>query len=429
MSIWLLFPFLVINKHLSSKLIGQLDMFFPSCLCLERGVQKKTFQITISPNVHGVATASDMFKREQSRALLMFVLSCLPILCELHAEMKTVVSWKISIIILFYMLFAFKAGSPHTGKESFPIYMQCCKACLCCVVAYAWMSLIFSIDETLVTCLILQAKGKQDNHFADCQRYGLHTKCLESISFLNKMNAAVSRCPSSLLGSSLGTFYLLSTVLCRFIPAAIYGLWNLYTWTELRFRSKSSHSHTEEAASSLLKPRTYPSNKGLLLCSIVLLSCILVEAGIPRIKQLSSFHVILPFIGILCLQSLLHKYRHRDSTKIILIDLQRICIYVCIFFSSMDFVINCMMLMSQCLGARLDIDKIRNDCINTHGPRGVEDCYKSIGQIDVSSNSYPNYCPLLGKPETTILYTANVLQVITLSIGIALLCMIRKEIE
>ena len=342
----------------------------------------------------------------------MLVLSCMPLLCEMHADMKTTVRWEVCVIILLYTLFAFKAGSQSRGSESFLIYVQCCKASLCCVVAYAWMSFIFNIDSTLVTCLLMQAKGTQDNKFIDCQRHGLHMKCLDSLSFLKKMNAAVTRCPSSLLGSSLGSFYLLSTLVCRFIPAAVYGLWNLYTWSESRFKSK---------ANVPLPGRTKPaSSKGLLLCCLILLCCVHVEAAISNVIQLSTFTVILPFVVVLCFQTVLQKQRFRETAKMILLDIQRICVYVCVFYVCLDFVMNCTTLMTQCLVGKIESDDVRNNCINAQGPRGMEHCFASLGRIDATSYGYQDSCPSFGKPETTVLYAANVLQVVTLTVGIGL---------
>ena len=126
-----------------------------------------------------------MMKREQTKALALHLLASLPLLLEMHGDMRTIVDWRIILLLLLYTLFPFKATKTYpVSKEEFQVYAQCCKVSLVMVVCYSWMSLFSSIGKTLVPCLLVQAECKPDESLVECRRHGLVMKCLKSVTLL-----------------------------------------------------------------------------------------------------------------------------------------------------------------------------------------------------------------------------------------------------
>lgn len=366
----------------------------------------------------GEQTKEIMFRLEQSRALFMLSLSCMPILIEMHGDMRTILDWKIVIPLFMYTLFAFKATSEYRKKpEIFQMYKQSCKASLCCVVVYAWLCLFFSIESTLAKCLVIQAQGHMKDRLYDCKRHGMQSKCVDAIQFVNRMYVATNQCPTSVLGWTLGTVYTLSVVCFRFIPTALYGLWNLYTWSDDRFMTPGIAVKASERETG---PHVLPNNKTLTVCTIVLMMCVLVEAGIPQILPLCNFTTILHFVAILALQNSLNKHRMRDSSRHAMTEMQRMLCYAGIFHVIIDFVMNLMTILNNCVHPTVEEKLTSNQCSNPHGALSVEECYAAMTESSETFSPRSGMCPKDMSPPVTLLYGANIIQVITLTLGVLL---------
>ncbi len=341
----------------------------------------------------------------------MLALSSIPILIEMFGEMKAVVDWKITVVIFAYTLFAFSA-TEQFGTKLFEVNVQCCKAALSVVVAYGWLSLVFNIERSIVPCLIAEGETAQRAVVDNCVRMGLNTKCLDSIAFINRLNAATDKCATSVVGRTLGNIYNASIVLCRFIPSSVFGMWSLFTWTSERFAKETRVAEKETQPTF-----SVPSTKVLFLCAVLLFSCLVVEAGVASVMPLSHFTVLLPFVAVIALHRALHTMTYGETTRNILSHLQQTCIYMCLFYTLADVVMNAVTMMNACVRMEAEDNVLQQACTKTGGSFRLEDCYQHIAEMNPAFFSGSTKCPDMTKPSHAIFIMANILQVVTLTFG------------
>ena len=356
--------------------------------------------------------------REKNKALALLLLSCLPLLLEMHGTMNTVVDWRIILFLLLYTLFAFKATDTfESDRDQFTVFSQCCKVSLIMVVCYSWMSLFSSFESTMVPCLLVQAEGPPSENLVECRRHGLVTKCLKSVTLLFRANKLSNQCPASVLGTSLGSIYLLSVIFFRFIPTAFYGLWNLYVWdVNIRFRPVSPGESGGPTSKRIHEYRT-PSSNVLLVCAAVVLCCITVNIAIPHVAPLSHISTTLPFFCIVVMHYNLETRRYRENVKHTISILMTTCLYMSIAFSILDFVMNSLSMINTCIQADAQEDAIIEKCSDPQGPMSIQECYQTISEVD-SIFFATEKCPVFGSPSVTLRYVGDVMLVVALTIGV-----------
>ena len=347
------------------------------------------------------------FRLEQSRALLTFLCVCLPLSIEISSgiQIQSIISWEIIIPTFAYMLLAFQTTKCFQEKN-FQIYKECCRLLLVVIVFHSWLSLIYNMQNAIINCVF--ETNINEKYLAECKKYGLITNCIKGISHINRINSARTKCPTSILGSGLGGWYMLLIIIFRFIPTGIYGLWNLYTWKTERFiNSVKEHKETNYI----------PSNKILNICTVILLPCVIAEVSVSNIKPLSSINCIHFFIAIIIIQNATHNYS--KEIKSALYFIQRLCFYTGLIFLFVDLCQRSMEIIMTCFSGN-DIDEYLKDiCTQSYGKRGLEQCYLALSDVD------PYYflrdgCPtsFFQDVHSTILYCANILKVVVFSIGL-----------
>lgn len=354
-----------------------------------------------------------MFKQESSRALFILLLATMPMLFEMYGSMNTLLDWKVIIPLLMYTIFAFKAVEKREKHPViYQINKQCCKASLCCVVAYAWITVLNNLSSNLVTCLLLQAREKIGSKFVHCQMHGLQTKCLDALLYAKKMSLANSQCPTVVIGPTLGNIYNICVILLRVVPTTIYGLWNLYTWTDERFDKRTVDLVTEESAKCTVF--TVPDKRILLVCSVALLSCVLLEVSITFLLPLCSFTSALYFLCIVSIQNTLNTQRLRDSTKLALKSVQRTLCYTAIFHVVVETFMNLVKICNLCTKSSIEELLVGNQCENPHGPLQLEDCYTLMNTMGNSYHPDRQMCPTEMSVPLVLLYGANTIHIATL---------------
>jgi len=361
---------------------------------------------------------------ERNKALAILLLSTLPLILEMHGDVNTFVDWRVIIPIILYVIFTFKVTQNHQtrGGPSFEVFMCCSKMSLCVTVFYSWMSLFFNFEKTLVTCLFVQSQGSPNIKLSPCIRYGLVTECVESLSLVNRMNTMSNKCPSSILGPSLGLIYFFSIIVLRFVPTAIYGLWKLYIWDPKDFVDDVEEEQTVEQNNNNVNT---PCPKCLLVCTSVLLPCLMVSAALQDVMHLSNFCTALPFLAILVMHYSVRRSSFSDTGRHLLAELMRVGLHLSIAYSILDFVINGLAIITVCIGGEVQEGEILERCGDTQGPISIEQCYGYLSEMDPTFFSR-DLCPHWTLPTTTILYIANCIQVVILTFGV-LFAFVRKN--
>ncbi len=240
-------------------------------------------------------------EKELKRALIILSLACIPLLLEMQGEISSIVDFRVIFPLIFYNLFAFEAkhGSKIKGTQS--LYALLCKVSLLMAVSYTWISFFSNISKSLVPCIMIQAEGIPDGDLVECKRYGLVTKCLESVKMIYRSKRLSNHCPTSVLGSTLGVAYIVVNVFFRFVSIGIYGMWRLYVWDH--------NVRVAEKEDEVIIHKTYstPSNFILWLCSVIILCCTSVMIGLQNIMPLLDITTVLPFFGIIVLYTSLYK--------------------------------------------------------------------------------------------------------------------------
>lgn len=355
-------------------------------------------------------------KKEQNKALTLLFLAAIPLLLEMHADMSTIVDWRVLPFLLLYFIFSMKATKAYKREtDQFVIYSQCCKASLMLGVFYTWLSLFSNIGKSIVPCLLFQAEGKPDYSLIDCRRHGLITKCLKSVSLMYRANAMANQCPISVLGTSLGSIYTIAVLLCRFVPVAFYGLWNLYVWdNSVAFEDQSIDP------SSLPKEDRYyivPSSKILLVSALAVLSCLIVNISLQELPPLVHVSTTLPFFCIIMLHYNMETKRYRDNVKHVISSMMSTCLYVSICYSIIDFVMNCLSLVNLCTKNDIHEESILDKCSDPEGPMSIQQCYESVSKIDVTFFA-SGKCPTFGSPSATLRYIGDTIMLMVLTVGL-----------
>ena len=367
-------------------------------------------------------------KNERHKALAMLVLSSMPLLLEMHGDILTFVDWHIIIPLLIYTVFMFKSTKSYSrtnNSATHAIFVCCAKSALCSTVFYAWMSLFFNLHRVLVKCLMVQSEGSPDLQLTSCQHNGIVTECLESLSFVNHIQLMSEKCPSSILGPSLGIVYISMIVFLRFIPTGIYGLWKLYVWDPKQFEQEGQDMGYYSGKCSNV-PVHSPNAKILLGCTVVLLPCMMLGAALQDVMQLSHFTTAIPFLIIITIQYNMQKREYNNDTNIGLEQLMQTCMYVSIVYSISDFVINGLAIIKLCLGPETQSEETIHQCNGLEWSSSIDQCYKELSSMDTAFYSSTR-CPKMGDTTTTIIYITNTLQMLVLTIGVFLAFMRQKS--
>jgi len=352
---------------------------------------------------------------ERKRALTIFLLSCVPMSIELvhSVGMLTIVDWKIVCLTFLYWRLSENANKYQSSPVTFTVLQEATKASLCAVVLYAWLSFLTSIRSVAVGCLLGDVTGQTYQHaiFTVCKG-GISEVCLNAIDEANRSAWTTRQCPSSLIGSQLAYVYFFLVMVFRFTPSAIYGLWNLSTWRSSRLMDGSS---------SVLPKKQKVVNNNLLLGTIcILLSCMAVEIAMQgRLHPLSSPYVILPFFAVLSFQYTLISQRFRDSSKEALIFLQRQFITMSCIISLLDLLIQILFVVSICVPDFVSISELTETCTTAMGQHHLSKCHEMIRGRTVRPVT-SDMCPSMNDNNTSaigILYAANIIKVLVLSLG------------
>ena len=357
--------------------------------------------------------------QERRRALVMFLCSCAPMSIELvHSlGMSTIVDWRIVCLTFLYWRLSATASKYSSCPEAFAVLREASRAALSAVVVYAWLSFLTSMRPVAVECLLADVTRSTYKHtlFSLC-RGGLSHACLNGVEELNKSLWMSRQCPSALIGIRLSSVYFFLVMVFRFIPCAFYGLWNLYTWHDDRFQADSRPS-------SLRKQRHV--NERILLGSIcILFSCVTVEIAMQgQILSLSSSYVILPYIAVLSIQYALKSRRFRESSREVLLLLQSQAITMSVFVSVLDLLIQILFVASVCLPDTVSISELTEACTTATDSQHITKCHEII-QSRTERTVFSDLCPSLTEKNNSlvgILYAANIIKVILLSLGTLIL--------
>lgn len=314
------------------------------------------------------------------------------------ARLAALVSWEIIVFCFAYMFLAFSATNRERTKSKFP--QELCRASLIVLVFYSWLSFLANIYSSLAVCMMDTQTNSE--YMRECQSFGFQDACLKAVTHVNRISSAMNRCPSLVLGNSLGAMYTFLVVFARFLMTSLYGTWNLYTWDSSRFVAGGWPS----------SPVIILNIKILMTVSLVVLVASMVEISIVDIKPLSSPFSILFLVAIVALGT------NRPFTRLHL-DLQKTLLYSTIFFSLLDTSHRMMDIVMTCFNSS-DIEKyIASHCKNSFDQNGPQNCYSSLNQLD------PTYfmregCPssIFAETRVVILYSANMIKVVTLCIGL-----------
>lgn len=364
---------------------------------------------------------------ERKRALAIFLCSCVPLSIEvIHSVgMLTIVDWKIVCLTFLYWRLAESATRCSSSPVMFAVVREATRVALCAVVAYAWLSFLTSMRAVAVGCLLGDVTGRTYRHamFSSC-RGGIGDTCLNAIEELNRSSWTTRQCPSNLIGSRLAYAYFFLVTAFRFVACALYGLWNIFTWTESRFQDGSF-------STSRQLPKQHEINHDRLLGSIsVILSCVMVEIAMQgKILSLSSPHVILPYLAVVSLQYTLKSKRMRESSKEALIFLQKQAISLSFLVSLLDLLIQTLFVTSVCIPDIVSVSELTQACTRGVGTTHMTRCHELISKRTVRPIP-SDMCPsLLEKNNSVvvILYTANIIKVFVLSLGTLILSNKRNE--
>lgn len=271
---------------------------------------------------------------------------------------------------------------------------------------------------------MIQSEGSPDLQLTPCRHNGIVTECLESMSLVNRIHLMSEKCPTSILGPSLGTVYLFMIVLLRFITTGIYGLWKLYVWNPKQFEhGNECHAEKHNMVSAFA-----PNAKILLGCTVVLLPCIMMSAALQDVLQLSHFTTAIPFLTIIVIHYNLHKRLYNNESIIVLYQLMKMCMYVSVIYSISDFIINGLAIIKLCMGPEMQSEEIIQQCNGFSWSSSVEQCYEKLTGVDATFFS-GNRCPKWGDPTTTMVYISSVIQLLVLTLGVVLAFVRQKPID
>lgn len=385
--------------------------------------------------------------QKEKESFALFILSCTPLTIELvHSiGMLTVVDWHIvCFTYLFWQLCTYRRKY-RLLKIGPNLFDEICRIMLIFIVTYAWLSFLTSIRSVAVFCILEDASNMNNRHqstiFHACKA-GLSQSCLASINDVNKHSANSRQCPSALVGNRLGYTYFFLVVAFRFIPCGVYGLWIMYCWkmdvdgSEKTTTSTPVEIATTDSTTLLSMEKTHSeknqskivNQKWLLVCIGLLGSCITVETALQgQIHSLSSPFVILPYVALISIQYSLFSKRYRESSKEVLYILQTLAMHMSIVVSLFDFFLQVLYVTSVCIPEVVSISELTDVCSKAshyHAGR-EEDCHELIQKHlvkPITSDMCPSYFSTNNNSNIVgILYTANILKVLVLSLCTLLL--------
>lgn len=355
-----------------------------------------------------------MFVQERNRALVMLVCAVLPLCFELVAgrDMISPIEWKVILFVFLYTAFVFQAVScSNRDTTRFRVFEQCAKVSLLVAVAYCWLTLLHGMQQSIVTCLLVDTQPLRDEEIKECMEGGLAIGCIQALKKLNSLDKISTNCPQILLGSFIGKIYMVAVICFRCIAIGIVGLWNLYSWDDSRFRSSGQweRPHTESSKASSTKHMC-----GLLVC---LLPCIVVEVAVPQVIPLSSLEVTVIQIAVFGLQYVIKVGARDPQARSVLITMQKVIVCAVIFYTLLDFIVQCIRIIFSCVRGQVADDKVMEVCRGARSRSDIETCYSFLDDLEPSFYSLEK-CP---QGEETIpailLYLANSLKVLILTVG------------
>jgi hypothetical protein len=354
-----------------------------------------------------------MFVQERNRALVMLVCAFLPLCFELVAgrDMISPVEWKVILFVFLYTAFVFQAVScSNKDTTKFRVFEQCAKVSLLAAVAYCWLTFLHGMQQSIVTCLLLDTQSLRGEEIKECREGGLATGCIQALKTLNSFDRISTNCPQALLGSFIGKIYMVAVICFRCIAIGIVGLWNLYSWDDNRFKSSGQWERPQEENS---KASSTKHMCGLLVC---LLPCIVVEVAVPQLIPLSSLEVVVAQIVVFGLQYVIKVGARDNHARSILITMQKVTVCSVIFYTLMDFTVQCIRIIFSCVRGGVADEKLMEVCTGAKSRSDIETCYALLDDLQPSFYSLEK-CPRAETIPAVLLYLANALKVLILTMG------------
>lgn len=354
-----------------------------------------------------------MFVQERNRALVMFVCAFIPLCFELVAgrDLITPIEWKVILFVFLYTAFVFQAVScSNKDTTKFRVFEQCAKVSLLVAVAYCWLTFLHGMQQSIVTCLLVDTQSLRGEEIKQCREGGLATGCIQALKTLNTLDKISTNCPQVLLGSFIGKIYMVAVICFRCIAIGIVGLWNLYSWDDSRFKSSGQWERPSEESS---RASSTKHMCGLLVC---LLPCMVVEVAVPQVIPLSNLEVTVVQIAIFGLQYVIKVGARDKQARSVLITMQKVIVCAAIFYTLLDFVTQCIRIIFSCIRGQVADEKLMEVCAGAKSRTDIETCYSLLDDLEPSFYSLEK-CPRAENIPAILLYLANSLKVLILTVG------------
>ena len=354
-----------------------------------------------------------MFVQERNRALAMLMCAFVPLCFELVAgrDMVSVIEWKVILFVFLYTAFVFQAVSCSNKDEArFRIFEQCAKVSLLVAVAYCWLTFLHGMQQSVVTCMLVDTKLLRGEEMKECKEGGMVTGCLQALKTLNLIDKISTNCPQVLLGSFIGKIYTVAVICFRCIAIGIVGLWNLYSWDDSRFHGSGNWERSNEDQT---KASSTKHMCGLLVC---LLPCTIVEVAVPQVIPISSLQVTMVQIAVFGLQYAIKVSTRDRRAKSVLITIQKVLVCAAIFYTLLDFIVQCIRIIFSCVRGEVADEKLMDVCTGAMSRTDIETCYSLLEDLEPSLYSLEK-CPRAETIPAILLYLANALKVLLLTVG------------
>lgn len=374
--------------------------------------------------------------KKEKESFLMFIFCCIPLTIELvhNVGMLTVIDWHIICLAYLYWQLCYQRRKGACQMIGDGILNELCHIALTILVTHAWISFLSSIRSVIVACILEDITTSNHNYshlLSQSCKTGVTPSCLKVLNQINKHSTSSKICPSSVVGSRLGYVYFFFVIVFRFIPCALYGLWILYSWNNIdnRINEEDRSKRTDNEMYEMHKSSSYKqlklNQKYLFVCLGIICSCVLIEIALQgNVHSLSNPSVILPYMALVYVQYCFISKRYRESTLQILILLQNLAMQMSIIYSLLDFFIQVMYVTSVCIPDVISVSEITDICSHAvHQSKQEEKCHELIEKHIVKPMP-SDMCPSFFNEKQSIvsvLYTANVIKVIVLSLGTLLL--------
>ena len=374
--------------------------------------------------------------KKEKESFLIFIFCCVPLTIELvhNVGMLTVIDWHIICLAYLYWQLCYHRRKRTSQMIGDRILNELCHLALTILVTHAWISFLSSIRSVIVACILEDITTSNHNYshlLSQSCKTGVTPSCLQVLNQINKHSTSSRICPSSIVGSRLGYVYFFFVIVFRFTPCALYGLWILYSWNNTdnksneddKSKQKDDEMHEKEQHSSYKQMKL--NQTYLFVCLGIICSCVLIEIALQgNVHSLSNPNVILPYMALVYIQYCFISKRYRESTLNILILLQNLAMQMSIIYSLLDFFIQVMYVTSVCIPDVISVSEITDICAHAvHQSKQDEKCHELIQKHIVKPMS-SDMCPSFFNEKQSIisvLYTANVIKVIVLSLGTLLL--------